>query len=221
MTRRKREEQQSAASTEAAAPASGEESVAAAETTETDSGTAEVSEEQRLRERVAELEEKLLRALADYDNLRKRSARQLEQVISSANEKLLGELLDVVDNFERALQHECHDGNADAFRRGVEMIYQQLTGLLERYGVRPIEAVGKPFDANYHDALLRVASSEHAEGTVVDEISKGYMIGDRVLRHSKVSVSSGVPAGGEDAPTGTPPGTKAERESDEMNDKGE
>jgi len=149
------------------------------------------TEEEKLRARVAELEDRLLRSLAEFDNYKKRSARLHEQMANSANDKLLNELLDVVDNFERALQHQEPAGGSDAFRQGIEMIYSQLTGLLNRYGVTAIEAIGKPFDANLHDALIRVASDKYDEGVVVDEISKGYKIGDRVLRHSKVSVSMG------------------------------
>ncbi|UCC43189.1 MAG: nucleotide exchange factor GrpE [Candidatus Zixiibacteriota bacterium] len=153
----------------------------------------ELTEEEKLAARVAELEDKLLRAQAELDNSRKRSARMVEDMLRTANDRLLSELLDVVDNFERALQHSGDNSSPEALGQGMEMIYKQLVTILERYDVRPIEAVGQAFDPNLHEALMQIASEEHDEGTVAEEISKGYKIGPRVLRHSKVAVSRGKP----------------------------
>jgi len=150
---------------------------------------------QVLEARVSELEDQRLRALAELDNYRKRMARQFEEVIRSANDRLLSELLEVVDNFERAIAHTNND-SADAarlaaLREGTELIYNQLRGLLERYDVKPIESIGRPFDPKYHEALMQVDSDEYDEGIVTAEISKGYMLGDRVFRHARVAVSKG------------------------------
>jgi len=153
----------------------------------------EIDQVQQLQAQIAELEDQKLRVLADMDNHRKRMARQFEMVARVANDRLLGELLDVIDNLERALDHANGDTDEDKARKGLQegaaLIHQQMLDLLSRYEVRPIEAVGHQFDAAYHEALMQVASDEYDEGIVVSEIRKGYMIGDRVLRHARVAVS--------------------------------
>ncbi len=163
-----------------------------------ESAEPEVAEEvdpvMQLQTRVADLEDQKLRALAEADNHRKRMARQFETVTRAANDRLLGEFLDVVDNLERALEHDAANGNSEdtngaAVREGTALIHQQMLDLLTRHQVRPIDAVGRPFDAAWHEALMQVASDEYDEGIVVSEIRKGYMIGDRVLRHARVAVS--------------------------------
>jgi molecular chaperone GrpE len=148
-------------------------------------------EGQRLQARIEELEDQLLRVAADFENYRKRTTRQYEQQVKLANERLLGDLLEIVDNLERALSAENGHSAPASFRKGVELIFIQLTTLLAKYDVTPIEAVGKPFDPTYHEAVMQVESEEHEEGVVALELSKGYMLGDKVLRHSKVGVSRG------------------------------
>jgi molecular chaperone GrpE len=154
------------------------------------------TEEDALKAKVAELEDRLLRTMADFDNFKKRSARQYEDIIASANDRLLTELLDIVDNFERALEHADNNrgSSADGLAEGTKLIYNQIRDLLARYNVTPIEAVGKTFDPNFHDAMMQVDSDEYEEGIVAVEISKGYRRGERVLRHSKVGVSRGPAA---------------------------
>ena len=149
------------------------------------------SEEEKLRARVAELEDKLLRTAADFENRKKRLDRQAEEAIRSSTDRLISQLLDVVDNFERALHHG--DENKESFRQGIELIFSQLNDLLGRYDVRPIDAVGKPFDPSLHEAIMQIDSDEHDEGIVAMEINKGYRAGDRVLRYAKVGVSRGKP----------------------------
>jgi len=151
----------------------------------------ELSEEDQLRARVEELDERLLRTLADFENFRKRAAQRQCDLIQSANDRLIGELLEVMDNFERALHHAEEDNNEDVVRQGMELIHGQIKEILGRYRVRPIDALGKPFDPAYHEALMEVKSDEYEAGTIAIEMTKGYMIGDRVLRHSKVGVSRG------------------------------
>jgi molecular chaperone GrpE len=149
------------------------------------------TEEEQLRAQVAELEDRLLRSLADLDNFRKRSARQIDDVARNANDRLLGDLLDVVSNLDRALQH-CNEGaDVASLKQGMEMIHGQFMGLLTKYEIRPIDALGKPFDPNLHSALMQVDSNEYPEHTVAAEISKGFMQGERVLRHTQVAVSKG------------------------------
>jgi len=149
-----------------------------------------------LEAKVAELEDQRLRALADLDNYRKRMARQFDEVVRYANDRILGELLDVADNFERAIAHTNDQGEVDAARlaalkQGTELIYGQLRGLLERYDVKPFESLGRPFDPKHHDALAQIDSDKYEEGIVAAEINRGYMIGERVLRHARVAVSRG------------------------------
>jgi molecular chaperone GrpE len=153
--------------------------------------SAEEAEAERLQARIDELEDQLLRIAADFENYRKRTARQYEQQVKQANERLLSDLLEIVDNFERALSTENGENAPESFRKGVEMIFIQLTTLLTKYEVTPIDAVGQPFDPNLHEAVMQVDSDEYSEGMVALEVSKGYMLGDKVLRHSKVGVSRG------------------------------
>jgi len=152
----------------------------------------EAAPEVSLEEQLLELNDKLLRSVAEFDNYRKRMTRQMENVISNANDQLLAEFLEVVDNFERALTHDNNNSDAEAFRKGIEMILGQMTGLLARYSVTPIEALGQPFDPNLHEAMMQVDSDKYDDGMVALEIGKGYRLGDRVLRHSRVGVSTGA-----------------------------
>ncbi len=151
----------------------------------------ELENEQR---RAREFEDRFMRTAAEFENYKKRMSRQYEEVVRTANDKLLLELLEVVDNFERALQHDNGDESESPLRKGTELIYNQLQAMLQRHGVMPIEALGKPFDANLHEAMMEVASDEYDIGIVAMEITRGYMHNDRVLRHSKVGVSKGPEA---------------------------
>ncbi len=153
--------------------------------------TQEVSQEEALRQRVAELEDKLLRSAAEFENYRKRIARQYEDMVRSANDPVMLELLDIIDNFERALNHAGNNTDFESLRKGTELILNQMTSLLKKYDITPIEAIGKTFDPNLHDAMMQVESDDYDEGVVAMEMSRGYRQGDRILRHSKVGVSSG------------------------------
>jgi molecular chaperone GrpE len=148
--------------------------------------------EEQLKARIAELEDRHLRTLADLDNYRKRMVRQMDEIVRNANDGILLEFVEIAANLERALQHvEGGEGKDDALLKGVRLIYGQMKDLLAKYHVTHIEALGKPFDPAYHDAVMRVESDEYEEGIVALELSRGYMRDNRVLRHSKVGVSSG------------------------------
>ena len=149
------------------------------------------TEEEQLKNQVEELNDKLLRTAAEFDNYKKRIARQYEDIINSANDRIISELLEIVDNFERALDHGNDNSDFESFRKGIDLISNQFKNLLKSYNVTPIEALGKPFDPNLHEAFIQIASDEYAEGVVAVEITKGYKMGDRILRHSKVGVSKG------------------------------
>lgn len=148
----------------------------------------ELSEEERLTEQVAKLDDQLLRAAAEFDNYKKRTARRFEQIIQSGQDHILLELLEVMDNFERALAPNGEQDDPNAYREGMLLIYEQLKTLLGKYELTPIDAVGKPFDPNLHEAMMQMESDEYPEGTVAVEVAKGYRQGDRVIRHSKVGV---------------------------------
>ena len=146
-------------------------------------------------ERIALLEDKLLRTVAEFDNYKKRTAMQFDQMAKAATEKLLLDIVEVVDNFERALAHAGEATDVDALRTGTELIYNQMRGILDRHNVTVIEALGKPFDPSLHEALMQVDSDEYDEGIVAMEMTRGYKIADRVLRHSKVGVAKGSSGG--------------------------
>ncbi|UCD63363.1 MAG: nucleotide exchange factor GrpE [Candidatus Zixiibacteriota bacterium] len=153
--------------------------------------TDEPCSEETLQNQIAELEDKLLRTAAEFENFRKRTARQHEMTVRAANDGLIVELLEVVDNFERALNHTENNTEFEAFHQGTELILSQMMNLLKKYDVTPIESVGQPFDPNLHEAVMQVESDQYGEGIVAMEMVKGYRQGERVLRHAKVGVSSG------------------------------
>src|SRR5262245_11508263 len=129
-----------------------------------------------------------LRKTAEFENYRKRIERERREQADQRVVDLLLELLAVVDDFDRALTVEAGEGSG-AYRRGVELIHTNLTDLLQKQGVRPIEAVGADFDPNVHQAVLHEASADHRDGEVIAELRRGYMIGDRLLRPAMVKVA--------------------------------
>ncbi|NIA14792.1 MAG: nucleotide exchange factor GrpE [Nitrospiraceae bacterium] len=135
-----------------------------------------------------DLKDQLLRARAEFDNYRKRMARDAERVRKTAAESLMGDLLAVVDNLERALEHAEDDSGG--FVEGVGMVLKQLRDVLGRHGLEPIAAAGEPFDPNVHEAMIPVQSEEHPKDHVVEEFQKGYRLGDYILRPAKVSVNT-------------------------------
>ncbi|MCD6277935.1 nucleotide exchange factor GrpE [candidate division WOR-3 bacterium] len=151
-----------------------------------------------LKDRIKELEDevkewknKYLYTLADYDNLRKRKKKELEEGIRYANERFLRELLTVVDNFERAMKAMPDKGGEDVegIKKGVEMIYRHFMEFLKREGVVPFESEGKSFDPQKHEALSVVEDDTIPPGTVVQEHEKGYIYKNRILRPARVTVS--------------------------------
>lgn len=141
-----------------------------------------------LKAQLAEKQDSLLRAMADFDNFRRRTRQEMEEIRRIALEEFLRGLLRVMDNFERALQAAQDSQSFEKLTEGVQLTHRQMQSLLREAGVHPIESVGKPFDPNLHEAVQRVESSEHPDGTVLEEIERGYMIQSRVLRPSRVKV---------------------------------
>lgn len=142
-----------------------------------------------LKEKLDELNDRLIRQVAEFDNFRKRTDREKAQMFEQGQGSVLEKLLPIVDNFERGLAAVPEDEKDGAFADGMNKIYKQLTKQLEDLGVTPIEAVGKEFDPNLHNAVMQVESEEYESGIVAQELQKGYKFHDTVLRHSMVGVS--------------------------------
>lgn len=132
------------------------------------------------------LNNRMLRIQADFNNYRKRSEKEMIRIHTTTLVEIIGELLPVMDNFERALDQK---DTGEDFRKGVEMIYRQLLTFLERNGVEVINAVGKEFDHNYHNAVTQVETDEYETGVIVDELQKGYILEEHVIRPSMVKVA--------------------------------
>ncbi len=148
----------------------------------------EDKEKAALKEKVAELEDRALRQLAEFENFRRRTEKEKEQRFSMGEKNVIEKILPVVDNFERGLASMPEEERGNAFASGMEMIYKQLMKQLEDLGVKPIEAVGQPFDPNFHNAVMQVESEEYPSGTVAQEFQKGYLYHDIVVRYSMVGV---------------------------------
>lgn len=140
-----------------------------------------------------ELEDRLLRVAAEFDNHKKRTVREFQSIIKNANEELISQLVETLDNFQRALDSAKNSGDFDSFHKGVELIYQHFKDILGKEGLKEIKAIREPFDPHFHEAVMQQESDKFPDGTVMDEISKGYMLNDKVIKHSKVIVSKGKP----------------------------
>lgn len=137
------------------------------------------------------LQDQLLRARAEFDNYRRRVARENEQLRTTAAQTLMRDLLPIVDNMERALSHV--EDKTDGLALGIEMVLKQFTGVLAARGLEPIAAKGEPFNPHVHEALTHQPSAEYPADTVMEEFQRGYRLGDFVLRPTQVVVSSGPP----------------------------
>jgi molecular chaperone GrpE len=133
----------------------------------------------------------LLRKTAEFDNYRKRIERERQSASESAAAGVIKELLPLVDDLERALKAEAGDEGADAYRRGVELIHRRLLETLRKRGVKPIDALGEDFDPHYHQAVSYEPEEGRREGEIIEEFSRGYVLGDRLLRPAMVKVAKG------------------------------
>lgn len=141
-------------------------------------------------DKAVEFADRILRLQADFENTRKRIEREKQDFVKFANEGIILELLNVLDDLERTVSlAEAQKQDPDAFLKGVEMILAHLYEMLKEYGVKPIEAEGKIFDPHCHEALMQVANKDLPEHTIVEELQKGYQLNDRVIRTAKVKVS--------------------------------
>jgi molecular chaperone GrpE len=134
--------------------------------------------------------DRLLRLQADFDNTRKRLEREKQDFVKFANEGIILELLNILDDLERTVDlAQSKHQDLSAFLKGVEMILAHLYEMLKEYGVKPIEAQGKLFDPHYHEALIQAENKDVPEHTILEELQKGYLLNDRVIRTAKVKVS--------------------------------
>jgi molecular chaperone GrpE len=143
---------------------------------------------QEAEKKAADHYDKYVRALAEFENYKKRAVRDKADAIQYGNEILLRDILPLVDNVDRALEHACTSDDFEAFKKGLQMLREQLLGCLQKHGVEQVAAVGKEFDPHVHEAMMQVESEEHKESDVVGEYEKGYLLKGRLLRPAKVSV---------------------------------
>jgi len=152
----------------------------------TDDITARLSE---LENALKEKEDKYLRLAAEFDNYKKRTSREFRLLIENANQELIRELLDILDNFRRALSVDKSSSDMESLHKGMELIYNQLDTLLRERGLEEIESVGRKFDPQLHEAVMITETGEFPEDHVAEELQKGYIFKGKVIRHSKVSVA--------------------------------
>lgn len=141
-----------------------------------------------MKQKIEELEDRTKRQMAEFENFRKRSEKEKTFMFEIGAKSVLEKILPVIDNFERGLSSVS--GTEDPFAEGMNMIYKQLMSELEALGVKAIEAVGNEFNPDYHNAVMQVESEEYGSGIIAQELQKGYMYKDSVIRHSMVAVVS-------------------------------
>lgn len=144
----------------------------------------------RLKAEVEETQQRFVRAQADFDNFRRRTQKEKEELAKYASMKLVTELVPVIDNFERAMATVPEGTESESFSKGIQMIFRQLETVLSNEGLTAMDTVGQPFNPEFHQAIMQVETDEYEEGTVVEEVQKGYMLKDKVLRPAMVKVSS-------------------------------
>ena len=166
---------------------SAEDTQSAEETAENNETPQEQTEEEKLTAELAETKDKYLRLMAEYDNYRKRTAKQIVEMSATVKGDTIAQLLPIYDNFERAANAESTD---EKYKSGVEMIFNQLTEAIKKLGVEIIDPTGQPFDPNIANAVSQIEDPELGENTVAQTFQKGYKIGDRVIRYAMVVVAN-------------------------------
>jgi len=151
----------------------------------------ELSSDNESEDELAKLKDSYIRLMAEYDNYRKRTIKEKAELIKNGGEKVLIGLLPVVDDFQRALENIDSAKDLDAVKEGVELIYNKFIAYLQQNGVKTIEALGEPFDADFCEAIATIpAQEEDQKGKVIDSIQTGYTLNDKVIRHAKVVVAN-------------------------------
>ncbi len=181
------EAEEAAESTEAAEQTENKAQTESTEETPPDPLTELEAKVKALEEAAAKDKDRYLRLLAEFDNFRKRSIQEKDAAAANAAAKAALEIISVIDNFERAMDAECSDEN---YKKGVEMIYNQFTDVIKKLGVEEIDALGKPFDPNLHNAVSHTEDESFGENTVCQVYQKGYKLGDKVIRCAMVVVAN-------------------------------
>jgi molecular chaperone GrpE len=154
---------------------------------------------EELQKQVDQYKDLLLRKAAEFDNYKRRVENETVNILKYATESLIEDLLPVLDDFERSLKHSKESTDYNALVKGLELIYQKFVKVLEGRGMKHFETVGKEFSVDYHDALMQMPRINVLPNIVIEEVEKGYMLDDKVIRHAKVVVSSAsVETHGED-----------------------
>ena len=168
----------------------------AGDTKQTKPGASKTSSQQKVYDKlkkaqaeIVQLNDRLLRAAAELENVRKRTERDIGQIIKKANENLIRDILPVLDDFERSLKTSQQEDAQEDIYTGMTLIHQKLCATLSNYGLKPMESVGSEFDVDLHDALLQVEKKGTPSNHVIEEHEKGYFLNGNVLRHAKVVVS--------------------------------
>ena len=156
---------------------------------ETADGEALLAKYRELEAELSEAQERVLRTAADAENFKKRLQREKEEQTRYANESFIRELLTVIDNLERALEHSGSESDQEGLVEGLNMTLKSFLDTLTRFGCTQVEAEGKPFDPNFHEAVSQEESADHEPNTVLNELQKGYMLKERLLRPAMVLVS--------------------------------
>jgi len=164
-----------------------EEEKAAEETTEK-APEGEKTKEEELEEKIKELDDKYLRILAEYDNFRKRSQKEKADIYSSSKAEVIEQILPILDNFDRAAQNS--EADFDAYKKGIELIFGQFLKVLEKFGVESFGEEGDTFDPNLHTAVMAVTDDSLGENTIAQVFSKGYRLGDKIIREAAVKVAN-------------------------------
>ena len=182
-------ETEGATNTEETAAHPAEEAEATAEAPAEEAPQAEENPLEALEEKLKEQEDKNLRLRAEFENFRKRTIKEKAELIINGAEKTVQAMLPVVDDMERALDNAQKSDDVEALREGMDLIYKKLMKALEGLGVKPIDAVGKEFDVDFHEAIAMVPGmGDDKKGKVIDCVQTGYTINDKVIRHAKVAV---------------------------------
>ncbi|QNL48909.1 nucleotide exchange factor GrpE [Olivibacter sp. SDN3] len=150
-----------------------------------------LSEEEKLQHELTEANNKYLRLYAEFDNYKRRTSKERVELLQSAGKEVIGDLLTVLDDFERARKAIENTQDVGPIKEGVDLVYQKLKSILTKKGLKEMNAVGEPFNADLHEAITKIpAPSEELAGKVIDEVEKGYFLNDKILRYAKVVVGS-------------------------------
>lgn len=159
---------------------------------ETEEGTGTAGgEEAKLRAELGEMKDKYLRLYSEFDNFRRRTAKERNELLKTANQELMTALLPVLDDLERARNAMDEAEDVAAVKKGVELVFHKIDNTLQQKGLKPMQAIGEPFDADLHEAITQVpAPEDDMKGKVIDEVEKGYFLHDKVIRFAKVVIGA-------------------------------